>query len=221
MLVKLENPAILSRAIEIISELVTEVKIIVSEFGVSITAIDPANVAMLGFKLPRSAFSQFDSKDEILGINLDSLKKVLRRCSATSSLILEKKDNLLNIQIQDRIRRSFSLGLIEIEGESIDFDSKVKNMAFGSRVGINSADLVASIEDCAVVSDACSFVIIDGRFIIEARGIDSALSEFSGDEAEIRGENCKSKYSLEYLQKFMKGAKFCDKTIIEFADDHP
>jgi len=38
MLVKLENPVLLSKAIEIISELVTEVRIKVSEFGMTITA---------------------------------------------------------------------------------------------------------------------------------------------------------------------------------------
>lgn len=221
MLVRLNQPSLLSKAIELISELVTEVKLKVDSFGMSITAIDPANVAMVGFKFPKSAFSQFETKNEILGINLDNLRRILKRCSPGSSLVLEAKDNFLSIQILDRIKRNFTLGLIEVEGEDIDFSSKVENMEFSSKVKINSADLVASIEDCTVVADACSFIIKDGRFRIEARGLDSAMSEFSGDEAEIQGENCKSKYSLEYLQKFIKGAKLCEKTVLEFASDHP
>ena len=51
--------------------------------------------------------------------------------------------------------------------------------------------------------------------------MNSALSEFSGDEAKIEAENCKSKYSLEYLQKFIKGSKLSEKTILKFANDHP
>ncbi|GAJ16616.1 unnamed protein product, partial [marine sediment metagenome] len=94
--------------------------------GMSITAIDPANVAMLGFKLPKEVFSQFETENEILGINLDNLKRILRRCSSGSSLILERKDNVLNIQILDRIKRNFTLGLIDIEGDDIDFSSKVE-----------------------------------------------------------------------------------------------
>ena len=58
-------------------------------------------------------------------------------------------------------------------------------------------------------------------FIVEAKGLNSARSEFSGDEAKIEAENCKAKYSLEYLQKFMKGAKLCEKSILQFANDHP
>src|SRR3989344_3367576 len=114
MLVKLENPVMLSRVVEIISELVTEVRIKVNEFGMSISAMDPANVAMVGFKLPKSAFSQFESGSEGLGINLDNFKRILKRCGGGSSLSLEKQDNLLKIAIQDKIKRNFTLSLIDI-----------------------------------------------------------------------------------------------------------
>ena len=217
MLVKLEDPTVLSKVIEVISELVTEVRIKVSEFGMSITAIDPANVAMVRFRLPKSAFSQFETGNEVLGINLDSLKRILRRCSSSTSLILEKRENFLNIQVIDKIRRNFGLNLIEVEGQ----EKEMPTLDFSARVEISSVDLVSSIEDCIVVSDACSFLIKKGEFIIEAKGLNSARSEFSGDEAKIEAEECKSKYSLEYLQKFMKAAKLCEKTMIKFANDHP
>jgi len=217
MLVKLEKPEMLSKAIELISELVTEVRIKFNEFGMSITAIDPANVAMVGFKLPKSAFSEFESKNETLGINLDDLKRILKRAGKTGALILEKKENLLNIQIQDRIKRNFTLNLIEIEREEKD----LPNLEFSSFVELNSEDLIASVEDCAIVSEACSFIINDGKFILEAKGINSAMSEFNGDEAKIEAENCKARYSVEYLQKFIKGSKFCDKTVLRFANEHP
>jgi len=217
MLVKLENPLLLSRAVEIISELVSEVKLKVNEFGMGITAMDPANVAMVRFKLPKSAFSQFEAGEEVLGINLDDLKRVLKRCGPRSSLILERKENLLEIEIQDRIKRNFSLSLIEIEGE----DKELPNLEYSSLVELNSIDLIASIEDCTIVGDACSFKIDEDKFIIEAKGLNSARSEFSGDEAKIQAENCKSKYSLEYLQKFIKASKLCEKTTLQFANDHP
>ncbi len=217
MLVRLENPGLLSRAIEIISELVTEVRIKVNEFGLSITAMDPANVSLVKFLLSRDSFSQFETDEEVLGINLDSLKRILKRCGPGSSLILEKKENILNIQIQDRIKRNFDLSLIEIESE----EKEMPNLEFSSRVELNSLDFIASIEDCMIVADACSFIINEGKFIIEAKGLNSARSEFSGDEAKIEAENCKSRYSLEYLQKFIKGAKLSERTILNFAEDHP
>lgn len=221
MRVKLENPVLLTRVVEIISELVTEVRIKIDERGMSITAMDPANVSMVNFKISKNAFSQFEVGNEILGINLENLKQILKRCGAVSSLILEKEENLLKILIQDRIKRNFTLNLIEVESEDINFEEKTSNMGFSSLVELDSNDLIASIEDCVVVADACSFVIENGKFIIEAKSLNSARSEFSESEAKIQAENCRAKYSLEYLQKFMKGAKLCEKSTLHFAEDHP
>ncbi|MEX0932525.1 MAG: hypothetical protein WDZ77_00280 [Candidatus Pacearchaeota archaeon] len=219
MLVKLDNPLAFTRVVEIISDLVTEVRIKFNEYGMSIVAMDPANISMVIFKLPKSSFSQFEVlEEETLGINLINLKQVLRRCSSSSSLVLEKKENFLALDIHDRIRRNFNLNLIEVEGEEREVPSSFE---FVAKVEINSVDLVNSVDDCAIVADACSFEIKSGKFIIEAKSLNSAMSEFSGDEAAIQAEDCKSKYSLEYLQKFMKGAKLCEKTNLSFAGDHP
>ena len=217
MLVKLEKPVLLSKAVDLISELVTEVRLKVNEYGMSITAVDPANVAMIGFKIPKSSFVQFEVGQESLGVNLDDLKRILKRAGAGSSLILEKKENMLNISIEDRVARKFSLNLIEIEGEEKD----MPQMDFPARVELNSVDFVSSIEDCAVVAEACSFEINEGKFIVEAKNLNSARSEFSGDEAQIEAEDCKARYSLEYLQKFIKGSKISEKTILKFASNHP
>lgn len=124
---------------------------------------------------------------------------------------------MLNIQIQDKIKRTFNLSLIEIESE----EKEMPGLEFSSVVELNSEDFIDSIEDCAVVSDACSFVVRDGKFIIESKGLNSAMSEFSGDEAKISAENCRSRYSLEYLQKFVKASKLSEKTVLRFAEDHP
>jgi proliferating cell nuclear antigen len=220
MLVKIDEPVKFTKAIEIISELVSEVRIKLNEFGMSITAIDPANVALVNFRLPKSAFSQFESGEDVLGVNLDNLKKILKRASAKSSLIMKKKENNLEIIIEDRVNRRFGLNLIEIEGEEIDFEEKVSRMMFSSKVEINSPDFISAIEDCSVVADACSFKIEEGKFIVEARETNSALSEFS-EEVKISGEDCKSRYSIEYLSKFIKGSKVTDKTSLQFANDHP
>ena len=217
MLIKLDNPAVLSRVIDIISELVSEVRIKINEFGFSITAMDPANVSMVKFIIPKNSFSMFETGDEVLGINLDNLRRILKRAGSAGSVILEKKGNLLNIKIHDKIKRDFNLSLIDIEGA----EKEMPSLEFSSIIEIDSQDLSDSIDDCLVVSDSCSFSVKDGKFIIEAKGLNSAMSEFSGDEAKINAENCKSRYSLDYLQKFVKGAKLSDKTLLKFANDHP
>jgi len=217
MLLKLDEPKLLSEIIGIISELVTEVKIKVDKSGLSIIAIDPANVALVAFNLPSTAFSSYEAGEEIIGISLDSLKSVLRRCGIGSSLIMQTEDNLLRIEIHDKIKRIFNLALIDIEQE----EKAMPTLDFTCKIEMSSLDFLESIEDCSVVADSCSFSILDGKFVIDAKGLHSTKSEFSSDEVKINGDKGKAKYSLEYLQKFVRAAKLSERVEINFSDDYP
>lgn len=219
MLLKLDNPKLFSEIISIISDLVLEVRIKVSREGMSILAIDPANVAMVSFKLPSTAFSELDvEKQEILGVNLESLKAVLRRIKSGSVLVITKQENELKLVINDKIKREFNLALIEIEGE----EKELPNLSFTSRIEMASTDFLEVIEDCGVVADSCSFISESNKFIMSARGsLNSFKSEFSSDEVNIQAEEANSKYSLEYLQKMIKATKLTEKTIINFSTDYP
>ena len=218
MLLKLDNPRLFSEIISIISELVLEVRIKVNREGMSILAIDPANVAMVSFKLPNTAFSEFQiEREEVLGVSLESLKAVLRRCYSGSVLTMERQENELKLEIIDKIKREFNLALIEIEGE----EKQIPNLDFASRVEMSSSDFSEAIEDCSVVADSCSFVTEAGKFVIKAKGsLNSFRSEFT-DEIKIQAQNANAKYSLEYLQKIVKAAKITDKVVINFSNDYP
>ena len=134
-----------------------------------------------------------------------------------SSLIMEKQENMLKLSIKDRIKRDFSLALIDVDVEEKD----LPQWEFNSVVHINSETLVEVIEDCSVVSDACTFIAEPDKFIVEAHGLNSARAEFSSDEAQIHSGNSIARFSLEYLTKFAKGAKISSKASLSFSDNHP
>lgn len=219
MLLKLESPKMFSDIIGILSELVSEVKIRVNKEGLSIVAIDPANVAMVLFNLPASSFAQLEVEDESIGVSMESLKAVLRRCSFGSSLILKTEENTLKLEIADKVKREFSLTLLDLDRK----DKPIPMLEFTSKVEINSVDFAEAVEDCAIVSDSCSFEAEPNRFEIFAKGsLNSAKLSYSSDEVYIESPlKSKSKYSLEYLQKIIKGTKIADKTIISFSNDYP
>jgi proliferating cell nuclear antigen len=218
MLVKLDHPKIFSEIVSIISEMVLEVKLKVSNEGLSITAIDPANVAMIVFKLPSSAISQLEvDNEEVIGVSLESFKAVLRRVKAGSVLTMSREENELKIMIQDKVKREFNLALIDVEGE----EKPIPTLDFTAKIEMASVDFSEAIEDCAVVADSCSFVSEPDKFMIQAKGnLNSFKSEFT-DEANIQAEQAGSKYSLEYLQKMVKGTKLTDKVHINFSNDYP
>ncbi len=218
MRLKLEDPRILAQIVGIISELVTEVRLKVSKEGMSLTALDPANVAMAYFSIPGDLFAEFIiEKDEVLGVNLENLNAVMRRCKLGSSLIIEKDENHLKMTINDKIKREFSLALIDVEGD----DKQMPTWEFKSVIKMDAQAFVDAIEDCAVVADACTFIAQPDKFIIESSNLHSARTEFSSEEVQIFSDNSSARFSLEYLSKFIKGAKIANKAEINFSDNHP
>ncbi|VVB78251.1 DNA polymerase sliding clamp [uncultured archaeon] len=219
MLLKLDHPKLFSEIVGIISELVLEVRLKVSKEGVSLIAIDPANVAMVSFKLPNTAFSEIDvENNEVLGVNLESLKAVLRRVKTGSVLVITREENELKLQIKDRVTKEFNLALIDVEGE----EKEIPHLEFASKIEMSSLDFSEAIEDCSVVADSCSFISEASKFLIKAKGsLNSFKSEFSSDELNIVSEDAHSKYSLEYLQKMVKATKLTDKLKINFSNDYP
>jgi proliferating cell nuclear antigen len=218
MHLKLDNPRLFSDLISIISELVTEVKMKVTKEGLSVTAIDPANVAMVYFKMPAELFSQFElEREEVLGINLENLRAVLRRCKPGSSLVMGKQDNLINLSIQDKIKRDFSLALIDIHTD----DKELPTWEFKSVIKMDALAFAEVIEDGLVVADACTFSAEPNKFIVEAAGLNSAKAEFSTEEIEIYSATSRARFSLEYLNKFIKGTKVSNRVTLSFSDNHP
>ncbi len=218
MLLKLDSPKLLSDIVSIISELVTEVRLKVTKEGMSLTAIDPANIAMVYFKIPTELFSQFEiDKEEVLGVNLENLKSVLRRCGLGSSLSLEKQDNMIKLSIHDKIKRDFTLALIDIESE----EKEMPKWEFKSVIKMDAQSFVEIVEDGLVVSDACTFAATPQSFVVEAHGLNSARAEFTSNEIEIYSDTSTARFSLEYLNKFIKGAKISSKVNISFSDNHP
>lgn len=218
MLLKLDDPRFFGTLISIISELVTEVRLKITKEGMRLVALDPANVAMVYFHIPAELFSTFElEKEEILGVNLQNLSQVLKRCGMGSSLILSREENLLKLTIQDRIKRDFALALISVEGE----ERELPTWEFKSVIKMDAQVFVEVIDDCLVVSDACTFIAEPNKFVVEARGLNSARAEFSSDEVEIYSDHSTARFSLEYLSKFIKGAKIANKVELNFSDNHP
>ncbi len=218
MQLKLDNPRIFSDIISIISELVTEVKLRVTTEGLSLTAIDPANVAMVFFKMPAQLFSQFDlEKEAVLGLNLENLKAVLRRCKSGSSLILAKEDNFLKLSIHDKIKRDFTLALLDLDTE----EKEMPKWEFKAVIKMDAEAFSEVVEDCLIVSDACTFSAEQSKFVVEASGLHAARTEFSPDSAEIYADTSRARFSLEYLNKFIKGSKISSRVTLSFSDNHP
>ena len=97
MKITLAEPKLIKEPITIISDLVTEAKFKADKNGLQLIAMDPANVAMVIFKLLSSSFIEFkvDEKEEI-ALNLNYLKQVLKRAKSSDSITLETSEGTVS-----------------------------------------------------------------------------------------------------------------------------
>ena len=100
MRLTLAEPRYLKDSISIISELVDEARFKITPDAVELVAMDPANVAMVIFKLLSSCFTEYEVKEPTeIAINLGNLKQILRRSKPNDMLSIELEENKLKITI--------------------------------------------------------------------------------------------------------------------------
>ena len=114
----LAEPKFLKESVNIIAELVNDVNFKVTKDGVNLIAMDPANVAMIVFKLLGSAFVEYETNGEkSFSVSLDSFKQILRRAKLSDTLILELDEdkNRLKVNLKGESDRNFNLSLIDMD----------------------------------------------------------------------------------------------------------
>ncbi len=222
----LAEPRFLKDSVNILSDLVSDVRIKLDPDKLEIIAMDPANVAMIVFRLLNSAFVEYDIKGmEVISVNLESLKHVLSRAKPSDSLVLEldEEKNRLKIGLKGETKRNFNLGLIDIHEK----DQKIPDLQFAGSVELNNVVFNEAIDDMDIVSDSVSLSVNGGNFLIEAVGTtnDAKVEVRKSDDTSIvldgEKEEIKSKYSITYLKKILKGGKLTDKVSLKFGQDYP
>ncbi len=224
MRLTLAEPSYLKESISIISDLVNEARFKVTPDAIELVAMDPANVAMVVFKLLSSCFTEYDVKKETeIAINLSNLKQVLRRISPKDMLTIELDgENRLKIELKSNSTRTFNLPIIELE----DKEQKVPDLKFPVSVKMSSSALNEAIADVDIVGESVTFIVEPKKFTLQAEGdLNQAKIEIKEDDSTKVTTNSedkiKAKYSIEYLKKMINGSKISDDVVIQFNKDYP
>ncbi len=220
----LAEPRFFKESISIVSDLVGEAKFKATSNALELVAMDPANVAMVIFKLFSSSFTQYEVKDEEeIAINLSNLKQILRRTKGEDMLTLETtEDNKLKIIMKSNTTRSFSIPTLELE----DKEQRVPELNFPLSVQTSSSVLSEAVEDVSVVAESVTFLGEKNQLSVKAEGdLSKAFIEIRPDDQTIiktdSEEKFKAKYSLEYLKKMIAGGKLSDQVFLQFNTDYP
>lgn len=221
----ISEPKFLKESIGIISELVNDVTLRVDSNGIQIVAMDPANVALVNFRLLSSAFAEYDVSSPMdFSVNLDNIKNVLKRAKPTDSIVLsmEKGDNRLSIGLVGNNRRTFNIPLINMDSS----EHKIPKLSFSTRVEMPSDQLDDAVEDVGIIAESVALMIKEGKFLINSENnLSEAKVEMPDTDAisivSNKDEDVMAKYSIDYLRKMVKGSKLADNVVVEFNKDYP
>mmetsp|Transcript_36954 Transcript_36954/g.55833 ORF Transcript_36954/g.55833 Transcript_36954/m.55833 type:complete len:259 (-) Transcript_36954:149-925(-) len=121
----LSQALLLKKVVDAMKDLCKEVNFDCSETGMQVQAMDSSHVALVSLLLRESAFSEFKCERPVsLGMNVESLSKVLKMCSPSDTLKLRCNGGADTVNFQcegsdDRIA-DFDLKLMNIESEHME-----------------------------------------------------------------------------------------------------
>ncbi len=203
------------KMLEVVNSLVEEVKFYADENKIKIVSMDAANVAMVKLEYPPIKSNVEESG--YFTVNLSWLMKTAKRCKNDEVTMKVDQYNL----IVKTSKKTFTLPLIEIEEQN----REAPELNFSAVVKMDPKDFKETIQDIKLASDSTEFSLSNGKFSMNGGSATKNLKAYIEDNNSVvetdPGEEIKTKYSLEYLEKISQGSKLSDELKIQFGKEYP
>lgn len=184
-----EDAKFFKSCIDAIVNLVDEGTFEISNEGMKLRTMDPSQIAMIDFVLPKDAFSKLEIEGKTsLCVNLVDLSKILARTRNEESLSikLDERESRLLLEFKGESKRHFKLPLLETNA-SLPREPKI---AFDAVAKLKGGAFKAMLHDAGLLSSHVVLQADDGEFVIEAHG----------DSGDLRIETKKDSNSLSDLK---------------------
>ncbi|MFH0835853.1 MAG: proliferating cell nuclear antigen (pcna) [Candidatus Micrarchaeota archaeon] len=189
--------------IEAVVNLVDEGTFVLSEEGLHLRSMDPSQIAMVDFILPKKAFSKLNVQDKVsISVNLVDFSKILARARPDDKLTvkLDEEESRLVLEFKGDSKRHFKLPLIDAPSNL----PKEPKIEFDAMVRIKGGAMKCMLQDAGLLSSHVVLHALDSEFIIEAHGdagdLHSLTPGSSKDVAELKvtGET-RAMFPFEYM----------------------
>ncbi len=222
MKVTLQDVDIFKNVVDTISSFINEGTFEFEKEGVKLMAMDPASIAMIVLKMLPSMFLEYDVNGEKVTLPMNEFSKVIKRAKATERLTFEVKDNRFVITIEGNYKRKFYLPIIESEMNI----NKAPNFTFNAKIKMDSEVLENGIKDAKMITDNLIIEAKKDELKITAEGTNSSTELILDKDSpslisiEVK-EECKAKYSLDYLERILKATKVSKEILLQFSSNYP
>lgn len=211
---------VLREMVEVISTLVSEVKLVVSKDGIEVKAVDPSHVAMLVLSLKKGGFEEFTGESTEIGIDVEKLKEILRLSKPGDILDLSYEGGKGKLVVTvGKLTRL--MGVVDPAGIT---DPKVPNVNPPGKVVIGIDDLRQGIRGSESISDHVTLALEPEFFTLHAEGdndrVDLKIPKADLKTIEVK-ESVKSMYPLDFFSSMVKSITSADDVTMFVGNEYP
>lgn len=224
MKIVIDDATSLKDAVDTIVNLVEEGLFEITNEGVRLKAMDPSQISMISFFMPKEVFSQYALDEERkIGIDVDKLSKVLARGMRGESAELGLEEGRLKVIFSGaKKRRVFKLPLIDV-GSGLEREPKIE---YRNHIKVEPEAFKEVLKDAKLVSSHIRLILEEGRFRVEIRGDEGEVKEeFEKDSDEVKElkvqEGARATFPLQYLEDIVKASKSGSPLTIYLETDRP
>ncbi|MGC9037098.1 MAG: proliferating cell nuclear antigen (pcna) [Candidatus Micrarchaeia archaeon] len=222
--IKIDDAKYWRDCVEAIVSLIDEGSFVISKDGISLKAMDPSGISMVSFFMPSKAFSQYDVEKNVnVGVNLDSLSKILSRTRDNESLVLKDLDNKLLLEFSGgKSKRRYKLQLIDIKSK----EEKEPKVEFDANVEVDGEHLKDILKDASLISSYVAFKASKDSFAITAKGDSGELEEVHEiDGSEVKkveaSKDATATFNLEFLENMVKSSPVGGSVVLSLKTNQP
>lgn len=192
--------------IEAIVNLIDEGVLEAKADGISLKAMDPSQIAMVSFSIPKGSFSSYRVDEATkLGLNFEDLAKILSRTREKERLRMTLEENKLDLEFSGDTRRKFKVPLLDISAgpqkePKIDYDAIVR---------VNGGQFKEILRDVSLVSSHIVLEATEKGFYVNAKGdsmdlrVESEKATPMIAELNVR-KPARATFPLEFLDNIAK-----------------
>jgi proliferating cell nuclear antigen len=212
-----------AKAMEAIWNIIDEGIFKIGKDQISLIAMDPSQISMIIFRLPKETFLEYEVSEPIsVGIDIDYAKKILKRAKTNEQIRISiEKGKLIMTFETDKSKREFRMPLLDLtEGVS-----KEPPIEYNNSFKIASETLKEIVEDTSIVSNYVKFVLDPDTVSIDIKSDTGEIREdfkVGEDVMEIKAETgARSLYPVQYLSDILKATRKSDIVSIYMETEKP
>ena len=209
-------------ALDSVSVLVDECKIRLDEDGLTIRAVDPANVGMVDLELSAAAFESYETDGGVIGVNLDRLEDIVGMADADQLVHLELDEETRKLHISlDGLEYTLAL----IDPDSIRQEPDLPELDLSAEIVIEGRDIDRAVTAADMVSDHIALGVNPDaeEFYVDAEGDtdDVHLELGREDLIDLTAGEARSLFSLDYLKDMNKAIPKDAEVTMELGEEFP